>query len=148
MNISNAVFEFTSEVIAAAGEDTPLYGVQLHADIYEEIRLGKTIRVDDLRSAVPVLTDVNTIEKHKAMIHLMFVAMPETQKLEDRLAARQLTEDMADQWLIRVFNNQSLADPEGNARVCTIGNIVQFNDWIKPGTVKIPVCILKIEVNP
>ena len=159
MNISNALFEFTDELVAAAnvggviivgggghlGEsvENPLTGTLIHADVYEEIKPGKTIRIDDLRQAVPTKLPNGEIRRDNAVINLFFIAMPVTQKLSDRLAARQLSEDMATEWLKAMFNDVSLGH-----RVCLVGQVSQFNDWIKPGTVKMPVCVLRLKVNP
>lgn len=143
MNVSNALVEFTSEIIAAAGEGEALKSVAVHADVYEEIKPGKTIRVDDIRQATPVLAPGRTIRKDNAVVNIFFIAMPQTQVLEHRLAARQLAEDMADAWLLKMFD-----DPTLSKRVCIIGQVSQFNDWIRPGTVKMPVCILRLQVNP
>ena len=148
MNISNALFEFTQGIVAAAAPGAALENVQMHADVYEEFKPGKTIRVDDLRTATPVLAAGGGIRKDNAVISVQFVAMPLTQALSDRLAARQTSEDMADEWLLKMFDSPNLADGNGVHRVCAVGQIVQFNDWIKPGTVKMPVCVLRINVNP
>lgn len=141
MNISNALFEFTTALIEAAEEGDALFEKEVHADIYEEIKMD-TIRIDDLRAATPVVIG-SAVRKDNAVISLMFVAFPDSQKLSDRLAARQRAEDMADAWFLAMDADRKL----GN-RVCLIGKITQFNDWIKPGTVKMPVCVLRMEVNP
>ncbi|HRH43722.1 MAG TPA: hypothetical protein PKY82_18975 [Pyrinomonadaceae bacterium] len=148
MNISNILYAFTEDLVSAAGAGTPLKDVQIHADIYEEIKPGKTIRVDDVRSSKPVLIGSGEIREDNAFIPVHFLKMPETQKLADRLAARQAAEDMATEWLKAYFNNPKLPDTEGNNRVCNIGEVNKFNDWIRPGTVKIPVCVLRLLINP
>jgi len=148
MNISNAVFEFTNDLVTAAADDTPLKDSQIHADIYEEIKPGKTIRIDDVRTANPVLLGSGEIRRDNAVLQVIFLKMPESQKLTDRLEARQTAEDMAGEWLKAYFNNPKLADSEGDARVCNIGNVIQFNDWIRPSTIKIPVCVLRLLINP
>src|SRR3712207_4433165 len=96
-NISNAVFEFTQEIVAAAESGTALYQKNIHPDIYEEIK-GDTIRIDDLRSALPEPsndreTGADVVQKSNAVLDLFFVAFPATQTLENRLAARQRSED-------------------------------------------------------
>lgn len=141
-NISNALFEFTSELVEAAGSESALFQKTIHADVYEEINID-TIRIDDLRQAKPVLTADNKIRKDNAIVNVYFIAKPETQSLPDRLAARQRSEDMADAWLLKVF-----ADPKLGNRVCLVGDVAQFNDWIRPATVKMPVCVLRLQVNP
>jgi hypothetical protein len=148
MNISNILYAFTEDLVNAAGAGTPLKDVQIHADIYEEIKPGKTIRVDDVRRANPVILGSGQIQKQNAVVPVHFLKMPVTQKVSDRLAARQVAEDMADVWLQAYFNDPKLSDSEGNHRVCNIGEVFQFNEWIKPGTVKIPVVILNLLINP
>ncbi len=148
MNISNALFQFTSETVAAAAVGTALNSAQIHADVYEEIKPGKTIRIDDLRQATPVLDAARKIRKDNAVINVFFIAMPATQTLTDRLEARQTAEDMADEWLLKVFDKPHLEGADGVHRVCSVGQVSQFNDWIKPGTVKMPVCVLRLQINP
>ncbi|MBS3915594.1 MAG: hypothetical protein KG003_13955 [Bacteroidetes bacterium] len=147
-NISNILFSFTSELVEAAADETPLKNAQIQADIYEEIKPGKIIRIDDVRSSSPVIIGSGEIREDNAVIPVHFLKMPESQKLSDRLAARQTAEDMATEWLKAFYNNPKLADEEGTPRVCNVGNVNKFNDWIKPGTVKIPVCVLRLLINP
>ena len=142
-NISNILFEFTREIVDSSASGSALDGANIHADVYEEIRPGKTIRVDDLRTATPVTTPDGNTRRDNAVINLFFLSMPATQKLEDRLEARQMSEDMCDAWLAEVNKDPTL----GN-RICFVGEKKQFNDWIKPGTVKIPVTILRLLINP
>lgn len=141
-NISNALFEFTEEICTAAAGGSALAGASIHADVYEEIK-ADTIRIDDLRQANPALTASGEIRKDNAIVNLQFVAFPVNQTLTERLAARQRCEDMADAWLLKVFD-----DPKLGGRACQIGDVSQFNDWIRPGTVKMPVCVLRLQVNP
>lgn len=155
MNISNALVEFTEDLVTEANllaetaEDEPnLANVQLHADIYEEIKTGKTIRIDDVRLSKPVLIASGEIREDNAFLRIHFIKTPTTQKLSDRLAARQVAENMAFDWLKAYCKNPKLSDTDGNPRVCGIGNVEKFNDWIKPGTVKMPVVILRLLINP
>lgn len=143
MNISNAVFEFTQNLVAQAASSSVLYQKQLHADIYTEIKATDTIRVDDLRQAEPNLMGDGTVQKDNAIINVHFVAFPVDQTLAQRLAARQESENMADAWVAAASLDQTLG-----GRVCGIGRIIQFNEWIKPGTSKMPVCVLRIQINP
>lgn len=147
MNISNALFEFTAQTVAQAQPSSPLYGKQIHPDVYEEIK-GDTIRIDDIRQAQPALTPDRKIRKDNAFINVIFVAFPVSQKLADRLDARERAEAMADEWLLAMFDNPKLADTDGVPRICIVGQVSQFNDWIRPATVKMPVCVLRIQVNP
>lgn len=148
MNISNAIYAFTEQLINAAADGAALKDSLLHADIYEEIKPGKTIRVDDVRRANPVLLGSGLIQKQNAVVPVHFLKLPASQKVSDRLAARQVAEDMADEWLQAYFNDPKLTDTEGNHRVCNIGEVFQFSEWIRPGTVKIPVVILNLLINP
>lgn len=147
MNISNALYFFTDQIVTLAENAAALKSAQIHIDIYEEIKPGKTIRIDDLRQANPAWTGTE-VRRDNGVIDLMFVTTPATQKVQDRLAARQMSEDMATEWLAAMYLNPKLADTDGTARVCIVGKVVQFNDWIKPGTVKMPVTVLRLKVNP
>ena len=148
INISNALFEFTSQLVEAATSDEAVFQATVHADIYEEIRSGKTIRIDDIRNCKPVLIGSGEIRRDKAIVSVHFLKMPVTQKLTDRLEARQTAENMATEWLKAYFNNPKLTDENGFHRVCNTGEVIQFNDWIKPGAVKIPVTVLRLLINP
>ncbi len=145
-NISNTLFEFTTQIVDAAASSSPLSFAQVQPDVYIDIKPGKTIRVDDLKSAklaiVPA-SDGWAVRKDNAVLDVQFVAMPSTQSLTDRLEARQISEDMADAWYLQAFENLSL-----QALFCAIGEPLQFNTWIKPGTVKMPVCVLRLLINP
>jgi hypothetical protein len=147
-NISNVLFEFTSELVTAAADETPLKDVVIHPDIYEEIRPGKTIRIDSLRTSDPVLIGSGQIREDNAVLYTFFLKMPESQAVSDRLAARQTTQDMVEVWLQAFYNDPKLTDSEGNPRVCNVGQVKKQDGWIKPGSVKIPVSILKLLINP
>lgn len=147
-NISNVLFAFTEEIVEAAADDTPLADSYIQADIYEEIKPGRTIRIDDVRSSNPVIIGSGEIREDNAIVFVHFLKMPISQKLSDRLAARQEAEEMATTWLKAYYKKPKLNDSDGNPRVCGIGKVEKFNDWIKPGTNKIPVVILKLLINP
>lgn len=146
MNISNTLFEFTSQIVAQAAADDALENAQIHADVYEEIATGKTIRVDDLRSCrLALVPSANGfgVRRDNALINIFFIVMPATQKLTDRLAAREMSEQMADEWFLKVFDDLIL-----QSRFCAIKEVRQFNDWIKPAGIKMPVCVLRLLINP
>lgn len=148
MNISNALFAFTEQLVNSAANESVLIDSQIHADIYEDIKPGKTIRIDDIRSAKPVLLGSGEIRRDKVVVSVHFLKMPVSQKLSDRLEARQTGENMATEWLKEYFNNPKLTDEDGKPRICSSGEVIQFNDWIKPGAVKIPVTVLRLLINP
>lgn len=148
MNISNALFEFTQQIVNDAPPDSPLSDVLIHPYIYVPFKPGKTIRIDDVRQATPVLAPDRTIRDDNAIVDIQFAAMPKTQELTDMLAARETGDLMAKQWLLKSFDNSHLETLEGVHRVCAVGVATKFMDWIKPGTVTMPVCVLRLVINP
>ncbi|MDQ3747970.1 MAG: hypothetical protein M3367_02980 [Acidobacteriota bacterium] len=141
-NIANILYAFTSELSNAS--NGALANAILHLDVYEEYKgaAGKWVRFSGMRGGEPILTS-NEIRRENAVHYVYFVAQPLTQSAMHRVAARELAENMANEWLIAVYKDMSL----GN-RVCTTGGIFQTDDWIKPRAVKMPVTVIQISVNP
>lgn len=143
MNTGNALYEFTGELIARSGG--ALADTSRHLDVYESFtgKSGKWIRFSGMRGGSPVLIN-DRIRVDNAAHLIYFVVRPENQGPAARVAAREVSELMAEEWAIAVFEDNSLG-----GRVCGIGNLKQLDDWMMPATaLKMPVTVIQITINP
>lgn len=142
MNPGTALYEFTRSIKATS--TGALANALLHLDVdtpFTGIE-KKWIRFSGMRSGEPVLIN-NEIRVDNAVHQVWFVVQPESQSAVDRVAARELSQNIANEWLKEVFESHTLG-----GRVCSSGNIKQIDDWMMPITVKMPVTVIQITINP
>lgn len=143
MSIENSVYEFIAEKVGSADADSPIKSAIVHADTYEEIRVGaKWIRVDDVRQSVPV----SLLKEENAYIEIQFVAKPLEETLAARRAARFLANKMALEMAELMKDNRKLNTTDGT--ICLIGRIAKRNEWRQVGKMRLAVSFLMLQVNP
>lgn len=143
MNTGTALYQFTGDLTAIANK--PLANAIRHLDVYEEYKgdAGKWVRFSGMRSGKPTQISETEIRTDNAIHLVYFVVRPVKQDAENRVAARELAQSMADQWTLAAMNGERLGD-----RVCDIGDFIQRDDWLQPGTLKMPTVIIQVTVNP
>jgi hypothetical protein len=148
MNLSNAVFNFATGLVSAATAGTPLKNAIAHADTYEEMNGAggtKYVRVDDLLGSVPQPVAPNVLKEFNVVLDVQFLQIPVSQKLADRLAAREVVDQMALAFIKAIYGDQRLGTNDCNI----IGDcsVKKLNDWRKVANVKTPISIVRLSMN-
>lgn len=145
---SNALYDFTVQIVKAAEPDEPLFDKQIHLDAFEDIerdtiRFGNFITSDDSPGAPGEVL----VENVKSFV--FFIGKPESQNTADRADARKRVNAMASSWLAKAFSDMRLPDADGKGRICGLAAPVRrMNFWWRPATERMPVVRLEITVNP
>lgn len=143
MDTGNALYQFTEPLTNVS--DSPLEYANLHLDVYEPFTgdAGKWIRFSGMRGGEVELIGNKQVRVWNAVHRVYFVVRPEDSNVDNRMAARELSQSMADRWAAEVLEDERLG-----GRVCGVGNIIQVNDWLEAGGSKMPTTILQITINP
>jgi len=94
-NLTNAVYEFVVAVVAATGEDDALFETEIQESDAESVKkLKKMVRVGSDTSQPDATPDGN-VKDYNGKLSVEFLVLPDSQKLDDRVAAREAAHQMA-----------------------------------------------------
>jgi hypothetical protein len=147
MSLETIVYNFAEWLVAEAAEGAAVAGAVLHADTYEEMNdRGGTryIRIDNLLGSAPKIVGAGTVQDGDALLDVQFLVIPATQKLSDRLAARNAADAMANEFVVAVYENRTLRVSCEIVRTVTAR---KANDYRKVGNVKTPISIVRLTMN-
>lgn len=143
MSLSNAVFQFVSALVAASAPSDALYGADIHASLYEEIKQAKTIRVGDVQTSVPLpVNPPGAMREFNAFLTVQCVVRPQTKSSSDLIEARKAATAMALQLSAAIYDDEKL----GNT-VCDCRVVRKEDDWANAGTVRHAVSYLLLRIN-
>ena len=143
MNLSNVVYDFCSELVDKGGvfED-----VMLHADTYEPIKPGKTIRVDEVIESTPRSVrrqGVLIMRETNAHLDVQVVVTPDSEKLDDRKAARNSADELTLALTLEIEKRE-----QGEIGDCVrVSRIRKSNRWYNVANRKTPVAFLRLFIN-
>lgn len=142
MSLSNSVFQFIEGKVNAAAAENALYGAEVHASLYEEIKQIKTVRVGDVQTSVPLPVPNGGLREFNGFLTIQCVVRPQTKKVEDLLIARQTATAMALAVASAIYADEKL----GNS-VCDCRIVRKEDDWQSVGTVRHAVSFLLLRIN-
>lgn len=142
MNLSSAAYLFTKDVVEQAGADDALSNADLHVGLFSPYEAEKSIRISGVFDAGIYWTNEAKVGKANAKVFIFFVVIPDEETAENLVEAAEVAEKMADEWLAAMFENQGL----GNC--IDVTNLKMRNEWIRPATARLAVCLLELTVNP
>ncbi len=148
-SIENILYDFLDAKVQSAEVGSAIENAVVHADTYEELKDGaKWIRVDDLLQSVPTIKGNDVITEMNAFIEIQCVARPEKQTPYERREAKKLASNMAMEIcaLLRLSENEHLGTTDDE--VCGVAEPRKRNEWRNVGTVRHPVSILTLRINP
>lgn len=145
MNISNALFEFTTDLVEAETSADPLFQKKIQANLYENLE-GDTIRIGDIERSEPDLVGFE-IQENNAFVFVFFIALPESQTVEGLNAGRDKADEMSLYWFKKLLENPRLAK-DGVNRICGIGKTKKRNYYGGTPSSKKPISELLLQINP
>jgi hypothetical protein len=145
MSIENTVYDFCEKLIKAGGAFDE---VQLHADTYEPIRNGKTIRIDELLDSHPQPDDsvASGMREYGARLDIQVVVTPEASSDNSEFTARREAANAADTLALELIRKIHAVGGEIGEGICNV-DVRRRNRWFNVANRKTPVVFLRLLIN-
>jgi hypothetical protein len=114
-NLTNLVYEFADETVLAAESDSALNGADVQESDADKVKQRKTLRVgSDTSIPQPAGGEYETRD-FNGLLSIEFLVLPDSQKLTDRVSAREEAHQMAMEFVAALFAENGL-----NGRACEV----------------------------
>lgn len=132
---------FTGEISKALSGDALEYTEVVESG-YGRIAEGKTLRINDAVRMESVLSGTGTICNFNALMMVELYSKPETQAIEDKIAAREEVSRMADAASALL---QARFESVTGTR---LGDVYREDDWRGASGASLPASYLRFTLNP